>query len=313
MKVLAIDFGFGDNKVVFGDESQIYDMYKFPSVLAKVHVNELVKDSRVVSYEDSHYYVGDDALAVESNSIMDINNYSMLEFAAPIFLYKILSKITEGPDKIVIGLSISHIRESGHFKSRIIKFLRGAGVNLDIELVPQGLTSKLTIDKFGVEFPDLNDNINRFSNYIGCDIGFNTLDIFQVIRGKASSNLVRGIPERGIQVIVSRLVEFINSTYKIKISMSEGRESFITGTLRRRGKSITLTEIISQLKAQYVEELKILIENEFGNIMDKSDALILTGGGSYSLVDQEDEFIKVPKNSAEFYNVIGFYLKGITS
>ena len=56
----------------------------------EVKINELATDNRVINFEDNYYYVGDDAMSLQSSSIIDINNYETLEYAAPIFVYKII-------------------------------------------------------------------------------------------------------------------------------------------------------------------------------------------------------------------------------
>lgn len=54
-----------------------------------------------------------------------------------------------------------------------------------------------------------------------------------------------------------------------------------------------------------------LSKKEFGKILDKVDNFYLIGGGAYIFAKDADDFVKVPKQSAEFYNAIGFYHWGV--
>lgn len=310
MKILGLDLGYGHNKCCYGEDGKIKNLFKIPSVLANVEKHELANDKRIVEFENEHYYVGDDALAVASNQILDINSYAKLEFAAPIFIYKVCKDLDINPDRLVLGLSIAQIANSGYFKERIEKFLVSNGIECEILLVPQGMIAKLAIDKYGFNFPTETTEFESLRNYVGVDIGFNTLDIFQVTNGKTSSNLVRGIEERGIQVIVHRLLTDIKNRLGVNLTVSEGKEVLDNGFLRRRGKNIDFSEEINKQVKVYAEELSVLIENEFGEVLNKSEALVLFGGGSYSLKSLESSFVKIPAQKAEFYNVIGFYLFG---
>lgn len=310
MKILGLDLGYGHNKCCYGEDGKIKHLFKIPSVLANVEKHELANDKRIVEFENEFYYVGEDALAVASNQILDIDSYQKLEFAAPIFIYKICKDLDVNPDRLVLGLSIAQIANSGYFKERIQNFLSSNGIDCEILLVPQGMIAKLAIEKYGFDFPQETTEFESLRNYIGVDIGFNTLDIFQVTNGKTSSNLVRGIEERGIQVIVHRLLTDIKQRIGSSLTVSEGKEVLDSGSLRRRGKNIDFSDEIAKRVTEYAEELNILIENEFGEVLDKSEALVLFGGGSYSLKSLESSFVKIPKAKAEFYNVLGFYLYG---
>lgn len=307
MNKLCVDIGFGSVKVAFGDEVQVSKLYKFTSAIANVAVSEFVHDDRVIPFEGKNYYVGDDALALQSSSIIDVNKYELLEYYAPVFLFKIIRDLQMIPDRIVLGLSIAQITNSAHFKKRVEDFLKNHNINIPIDLLPQGMISKLVIEKHGISFPDKEGDFPRYNNYVGCDIGFNTLDIFQVINGKTSSNLARGIPERGLQVIVSRLIAQINQDHSTKLTLNEGKEVLATGIYRKRNNRFDYSEFIRELKKDYVKELMVIIENEFGAILDKMEALIIFGGGAYSLQDVSDEFVLVPKSHAEYYNVVSYY------
>lgn len=312
MKILAVDTGFGDVKIVYGDHTKIVSMYKFPSTAAEVKLNSMVKDDRVITYNDKSYYIGKDALHVQSSSIIDIDSYDKLEYFSPLFLYKTLNELQIIPDIIVLGLSIAQINNSGHYKNNVEEFLHKSGINSTVYIVPQGLISKLAVDKWGTDFPDFTKDYSKESSYVIADIGFNTLDIVHVVNGSASSNLVRGIENRGAVLIVNDLIVDIKERHNIELNISEAKEVLSTGVLKRRGVTYSVEDLIINSKVKYIDNLKVIIENEFGDILDKVDGLVIVGGGSYILNPGDKGFVRGPKQGAEFYNALGYYQYGLT-
>lgn len=305
-KVLAADIGYGDVKVVYAENNNIQKMFKFPSVIAEVKLNANVTDKRVVSYRDRSFYVGKDALNVESSAIIDIKDYALLEYFSPLFLYHALESIQVIPDVIVLGLSIAQINNSGHYKANIEDFLRKAGLSIaQVIIVPQGAIAKLAVDKYGVEFPQNTKDFSPESSYILADIGFNTLDVCHVINGSTSSNLIRGIEGRGATLIVQDVIVDIQKQHNIILNMSEGKSVLDTGVLKRRGVTFQVLDIIKVARETYINNLKTIIENEFGKILDKVDNLVVLGGGAYILNPGNTGFVKSPPQSSEYYNAIG--------
>lgn len=306
--ILSIDLGYGDNKTIFGNSTEgIKRLFKYPSVAGRVNTSALVNDNRIVSLGDDHYYLGADALSLESNKIIDISSYEQLEKFAPLFIARTISLLGATPDIIATGLSISQIENSGYFREAIKKYLNSLGVTSEIVILPQGAIAKKAVDKYGTSFPTVTQEFNSSMNYVGCDIGFDTLDIFQVINGQTSSALVRGIPNRGIVVIAGRLAVHIKSTMNITLTVKEAKEVLDSGQLTRRGKTHDFREVITGLKRTYLEELNSLIEGEFGQVLDKTSFMFLFGGGSYFFGDMKDEFFRRPEKHAEYYNAVGYF------
>lgn len=312
--VLGFDNGYGDNKVVYGTPKSIISMNKFNSVLARVDLNSNVKDARAEEYKGDYYYIGDLALKVESSKIIDLLTYSNLEKYAPLMIKHAINEMPEVPSIVVCGLSIAHIDNSAYFKEAISKYLID-DMNYPIqriEIIPQGVGGKLTYDKYGTHFPNENRHVTEFDNYIGCDIGFNTLDVFQVIEGKVSTNLIRGIENQGIVKIVSRLLTKIAEKYEKTFTMKEGKQIFDNGYFKVRGTEYSVSDIITEIKQDYLKELKVIIEDNFGQIMDKVDVVKLFGGGAYVFKSINDPFFEVPEVKSEYYNSIGQYLYGVS-
>lgn len=312
--ILAVDTGYGDTKVVFGNEHSINMKFKFPSVIGEVKINSLINDNRVQTREGKSYYVGEDALKLESESIVEIISYKFLEYSSPLFISKVIGMVGEVPDIVVLGLSISQIQNSGHYKDTIIEFLKSSGIEPEVYIVPQGAVAKKAIDEYGVEFPNKSKTHTGDSNYILIDVGFNTLDIARVINGKTSTSLVKGIPNKGIIVVANYVIEKIKAKHNIKLNISEAKEVIDNNHLKLRGKVIDCLDIVQSSKQEYVQYLTTIVEDEFGNILDKSDNMILIGGGAYTLLadyQSDDNFVIAPKSDSEYYNAIGYYRFGI--
>lgn len=313
MNILSIDTGYGDCKVVYGDQQEIKNIYKFQAAVARVNVNEIVKDNRVVNYKDNNYYVGEDALSVQSSSIITIDDYQKLEYYSPLFIYKAISDLEAVPDILVLGLSIAQIKNSGYYRENITNFLNENGISTKILVVPQGAISKLTIDKYSNEFPHASKNFNAKGNYVIADIGFNTLDICHVINGQTSTNLVRGIEGRGITVVVKELIDSIKKEHKIQLTVPEAISVLANKQLKRRGQSFFVEEFIKKANDNYIDKLQEIIETEFGAILDKVDNIYLIGGGAYYLDTDSNGFSKKPNVKSEFYNAIGYYIHGVNN
>lgn len=313
MNLLAIDIGYGDIKVVYGDDhGNIYKKFKLSSIIGFVGHSDIITDSRQYLYKDKYYYVGEDALALESNRIIDITSYNNLEYFAPLFLVHVINMLNENPDKIITGLSKAQIGNSGHFKNALSEFVvNGYTYKYDISVLPQGVPSKLTIEKYGINYPEINTEFLDKSSYICIDVGFNTLDVFQCVNGRTSANLAEGLEGEGIMKLASQLQTIISSESRFNrtITLKEAKEILDTNTYSLRGTKYDLTKEIESIKVKYLEYLKTLIEQRYGKVIDKMDAIYLVGGGSIIFKNMSDGFFRVPTSSNEFYNALGFYLR----
>ena len=309
--VLGIDIGFGNNKVVIAsNEKGILKQFSFPTVVGTVKRQELIDDPRIFDYDGNSYYVGEEALLLPSTSIVDVKDYKALEYFAPLFIYYVCNKEKINPDVIATGLSKAHIGQSQYFQEKISKFTVNGNeiINNNVYVLPQGAGAKITIDEYGDNFPTKNSEFLGDRSYVGADIGFNTLDMFQVIHGKVSPNLFEGVENSGIVKIAKQLIDLVKEKLGKDITFNEAKEILANNGLRIRGKTIDFTSEIKEFKKQYLEELMALVESKYGKILDKMENLYIIGGGSYIFKDEEDDFIKIPKKDNEYYNAIGFYL-----
>ena len=314
-RILGIDIGFGDVKVTEGtSDGAITKQYKFPSNIGITKVNEHVVDAKVYNYKGHNYYVGENAVHLPSENRIDITDYKNLEYYAPLFLFHVLKQLDHTPDIIVTGLSKAQINNSGHFQA-VLKSFEVNNTQFSFEevyVLPQGAGSKITIDKYGSHFPKEQDEFLGKTTFVGCDIGFNTLDMFLVTDGKTSPNLFEGIEKEGIMKIATLVAKEVKERHKRVIGLHEAKEVIDSGVYKLRGVSHPFKEFVDDIKKSYLKDLLQLIESKYGKILDKCDFISISGGGSAIFKSTDDGFIRIPSSAHEYYNSIGFFLFGIT-
>ena len=309
------DIGFGDVKItVATQDGDIIKQFKFPTVLGVTKGNDYLNDEKIIKFKDHSYYVGEDALILPSESMIDITDYDNLEFYAPLLMYKAIKMAECFPDVLITGLSKAQIQNSGYFKEALEEFVvNGETFKIDnVFVLPQGAGSKLCIDKYGDNFPNAIKDYTGTQSYVGCDIGFNTLDMFMVSNGSTSAGLFEGIENEGVMKIAKVIAKYVYTEYdQRKISLHEAKEIIDKGVYKVRGKSNDFSEVIAKVKKDYLKQLLDLVEARYGKIIDKVDFISLSGGGSTIFETSEDNFLRVPLTKHEFYNSIGFTLFGL--
>lgn len=316
--ILGVDIGYGDVKVVIGTSQQITHQFKFSSAIAQAARASAIRDARIIELQVGdqlhQVYAGTDALALPSSQIVDISDYDALEAYAPVFVYKALQQAGIDPKDVkvlVSGLSVSQLGNSGYFKERIKDFvINGEEFHFDqVFLLPQGAGSKMAFDKYGANYPAPRTTSSQ-NTFVGCDIGFNTLDLYFVTDGKTSPNLFEGIQQEGVMRIANMVRENIKEQFGRDITLREAKQVLDTKVYKLRGEQHNMQAAVDKAIKEYTERLLLIIEEKYGPVIDKCDFICLQGGGAM-FFDLTDPFFQVVKNSSEFYNAIGFYLYGI--
>lgn len=176
--ILAMDLGFGYNKVVIARGSEILHKFKFPSVAGVVQRNTMIQDPRIFTYGETDsntndFYVGEDARKLQTDKIIDIKDYDSLQFFGPLFIYYVIKTTGIKPDILATGLSKAHIAHSGKFEEKLKKFVvNGETITFEnVWVLPQGAGAKIAIDKYGDQFPTPNKEFLGNATYVGSDIG----------------------------------------------------------------------------------------------------------------------------------------------
>lgn len=314
-KILSLDVGYGDCKATYGSSDGSIEMqFKFPSMIGITKRNEHVQDSRIYEFREHSYYVGDNASHLPSENLISIEDYKNLEYYAPLFLYHAVKMIGDTPDVIVSGLSKAQITNSGHFKEVLQEFeVNGQKfIYPEVYILPQGAGSKMCVDKYGDNFPVLQQEFTGATTYVGCDLGFNTADFYLVTDGKTSPNLFEGIEREGVMKIATEVAKKVKEIHGRQITLQEAKEIIDTGVYKLRGQKHPFGDYLEDVKKAYLKGLLELIETKYGKVLDKCDFIFLSGGGSTIFKSTEDGFIRVPKTKHEYYNSLGFYIWGLT-
>ena len=313
--ILAIDIGYSDTKAVeMNENGDILQIFKVPTMIGVTKKNEFINDNRIIEFKGHAYYAGADAVHLPSENHISIVEYKNLEYYAPVFLYYILKQLKNKPDVIVTGLSKAQIQNSGYFKEALQEFVvNNETFKFDtIYVLPQGAGSKLTVDKYGANFPQEQTEFLGATTYIGADLGGQTIDMYQVTDGKTSPNLFEGIEKEGVMKIAIEVAKKVNELHGRQISLQEAKEILNTGIYKLRNVEHDFKDYVAEIKKDYLKNLLDLIESKYGKILDKCDFIFLSGGASTFFKSTDDGFIKVPKTKHEFYNAIGFGLFGLT-
>jgi len=314
MTILGIDIGFGFCKVIVGNEfGEVSQKFKFPTMVGITKKLDNVENDNIKGFDENFYMVGENAKHLPSNNLIQINDYKNLEYFGPLLLQHSLdiAKI-ENPDLIVVGLSIAHIQNSGYFEERLSNFIiDNKEYNYKIIVLPQGAGAKLAVDKYGSNFPNEQKEFLGSTNYILCDIGFNTIDTLMVNNGKTDPNLFNALENSGVMLIAQKIAKLIYEKHSRQITLQEAKDILDSGKYKLRGITHSYETEIKEIKDDFLKNLLKVVDSTYPEFIDKCDFIFLCGGGSTLFKSTNDGFIKTPFSAWEFYNAIGFYLFGL--
>ena len=119
--ILGLDIGYGHVKCVLStSDGAIQKIFKFPSSIGITAHNEFVSDSRIIDYKEHSYYVGEDALNLPSDNLVDLTEYKNLEYYSPVFLYKVLKMRTNFSKGQLFASSPKNLTSSVYFSFVIV-------------------------------------------------------------------------------------------------------------------------------------------------------------------------------------------------
>lgn len=146
-------------------------------------------------------------------------------------------------------------------------------------LVPQGVGVM-----FDCRLDDFGKTINGTdSNMMVLDIGFNTLDYVAVKNGVASKEFSGTMDREGICKIVDDVLAQVAESYKVNVTSQEISGAIPSGSLKAFGKSYDLTGMTRKAIRRYIERLKYNFGDQWNAFLQRSDKLIVAGGGAYYL------------------------------
>ncbi len=284
MKKLAIDCGYGHTKIKFEDK-----FYKFPtSVAFAVDTGIAYGDGDTVKYKDEHYYVGDNAIVLETFNTTDFafkSNYD------PLIIYHVLKKLNLVEDALSGGIDLTltlsltdwrhkdeYLEVVGDFEADDQKFHFK-----DIVLVPQGA---------GVYMTYMSKHEEHLGSVIVIDIGYNTLNYMLYEYGKPQKAHSKGFAGHGVSSIIRAFSTYLESNFSMPFSDSESQKIFLNGKFMFSGiERPEVSQKIIELKGQFVKRLFNSVLTSEKKLLATSEKVILAGGGCYLL-----EGINFPPN-----------------
>jgi hypothetical protein len=320
--ILALDLGYGSIKVAYRTSMGQLRYQKLITIIGTIEKNEAldIKDEHVYEYESKSYYIGPSALRLPSKQLINITDYKTFRSVSPIIISYYLDLIQSAEnmkfDSIVVGLSVAHAGESADY----LRYLEGK-LNLKVTVLPQGISSKFAIEKYGLDPTDESQATNvKATDYIGVDIGFNTIDVFSVIEGKSSVNASKGYESMGVTCVAEKLSKFVIQKHGIELSIQDYKNILEIGSLYYRGQRINLSSEIHDLVVDYLIQIIDNIETDYSEAINKVDRIIMIGGGAnlikryiddtkfqaYITSKYSGDFLMIPK-IPEFYNVLGYF------
>jgi len=228
-------------------------------------------------------------------------------------------------NKLSLGLSPAMMDKFNDYKNFISEELNFESSKLDIFI--QGVSCHYTYYELGLDIDSPNkDLIETSKNYVGVDIGFNSLDFYICVDGSLLDYGIKGFFKKGVCIITNNLKKHIKETYGTDLSDVEVKEILMTYSYKKRGQLIDLSHVIEGYIIEYLTATMDLIEDEYGVQMNKMDNVIIFGGGAQMLKSAQEklpqiskkieelygtDFMLIPKTDAEYYNSIGYTVQSI--
>jgi hypothetical protein len=294
MRVIGIDIGFGQVKVVSEDLA-----LKFPSQIAQFLEGEL-SDVPVVEHGGMQYVVGDEATAFRHK--LSISTVEMLVRYSPVLLKRAMQEIGQSEEYFVVSGLPPRFRYMGEEFSKALQTVEGVKRVL---IIPQGT---------GI-LEDVKDYVLTHGGALILDIGFNTVDYLSVrVKGgeiiKERGGTIEGLGVKSAVEIFRNLLPkdlgFLrNEPYVFLVPY------FAKGRLTLAGKEFFLQEEKAKASKLWTEQIYLRMQEEIGELIKSKPIFVVAGGGAYfldrSLFGRE---VYIPLEP-DFSNARGYYKVGV--
>lgn len=317
-------WGLGDSKLAINDNGKI-TYFKETNAITKLGTTGGYSgnEKNIVFYQGAYYLVGKSALQYPDATVMNVMDYESMKTITPLIALKYLGgeipsaangltaqKITEDFDYVAFTLSSAFRQYSRDYHEFISSAL---GIPTEkVKIVPQGASCKITLDHIGLDLtnPSLKDS---FKNYLIIDIGFNTIDVSNVIDGSLMPEDIKGYPLEGVVNIANHVQQHVKSDLNQEFSIPRIRTALYDKQIKVRDKVYDLTKYIEDASLDYLKHLQQFLEQNYGDRMNTIDNVILFGGGAELIKVHKDAwkemygegFMQFPVTGSEFYNAVG--------
>lgn len=304
--MIGIDVGFGDVKAVYLKNNEI-EYLKIPTAVKYAGANSAgIKEDGIYSFQGKDYIVGEHARF----GAFSTRSYDFLKRYSGLFVFHVLKTLGIEDGKVGIGLPLNwYSKKDDFFKELSATVVNGELLRLDPKLFPQAVGVLLDY-RYNIK-GELKTDTDK--DGIVLDIGYNTVDVLCFEKGSAVRSDAATIEKFGISRIVVELSDIIQKNYSFQLSEQETKEVFISGKMKLYGDEKDMSETVRSLIEKYFEELIHTIESRWESRLQRSEIMLLAGGGAVTLKEYMpsslSKIIAVPVRP-EFSNARG-YLKGL--
>lgn len=304
--MIGIDVGFGDVKAVYLEKDEIKYL-KIPTAVKYAGANSAgISENGIYSFQGKEYLIGEQA----RYGAFSTRSYDFLKRYSGLFVYHVLKTLNIDHEKVGIGLPLNWYSKKDDFlKELSATVVNGELLKFEPVLFPQAVGVLMDYRKNikGEIKPDTD------KDGIVLDIGYNTVDILCFEKGAAVRSDSATIDKFGISRIIVELSDIILKDFSFQLSEQETKEIFISGKLKLYGDEKDMSEVIRSLIEKYFEELMHTIESRWESRLQRSEVMLLAGGGAVTLREHMpsslSKIMAVPV-LPEFSNARG-YLKGL--
>jgi plasmid segregation protein ParM len=306
VKMLGIDVGFGDVKVVWIEEGN-FKYLKVPTAVKYApESSDFAQDASLYTFNSRDYIVGESAVY----GAFSTRSFDFLKRYTGLFVNHVLKTLGFNENTIGVGLPLTWYSLKDEFLKELCQtVVDGQKLDINPTLFPQavGILLDYRLDITGQTKNDTG------KNGIIMDIGFNTVDVLCFENGTAVRSDSSTLDKFGISKIINELTDSIQRKYTVSLSEQEGKEVFRNGYITIYGHKQDISEQIRNITEKYFDELMHKIHSGWESRLQRADVLILAGGGAICLKDylpsNYSKLIHMPEQP-EFSNARG-YLKGL--
>jgi len=306
---ISIDIGYGQTKIKYKDK-----VVKFPTSIALFTDTGIeYGDTNIYDFEGEKYLVGSDNVLNESFSTM---NFEFIYKFAPLIIYHILKKFDLAgkpmPMQINTGLALVDWTESNlkKFKERLSDFeVNGDKIQLTTNLVPQGIGIYINYSKNGTKVKNENINLSKM-NVVIIDIGFNTINLLHINRGKFQRPTSKSYPGHGVSSLIKPFKAYLENKFKTSFTDQEAMQIAMDEYMMWNGSvQNEVIEHIKNEKRKFVLKLfKSVLQDELP-LLGRAHMVLISGGGAYLLQNAKlPPHYVIDDKPMEFSNVKGYYL-----
>jgi len=308
---LGLDIGYGDVKAVYRHEG-VLEMLKFPTAIAYAErgVGELsaFTEDEEYEYRGKKYLVGKEALF----GAFSTRSFEFMKRYAPLFVFKAVKEIhgktTVPITDIAMGLPLSYYTDAN--MKELIQLLGRIEIGhtvleLNVRFYPQGLG--VLADYRLSQSGGVNQQTDQ--DMLIIDIGFNTVDVIAVERGRIVKGESDTLERHGISKISLTIAKEIKSRMQLDLSEQESKDVLHHGKIRVYGAERDLSELVRESAEKYMDWLMQEVRSKWAARIQRAERVIIAGGGAYYLqghIPEEYRPIIYVPDRPEYANASGF-------